>query len=76
VGVAYFSLNLRVRLLYTVGVENILEPSIIPSPSSNFYQTPWPSMNLFLECSPTFQDVLVGSMAFHGFLQDSEAPVN
>jgi hypothetical protein len=85
-GVAFFSLNLRVSLLYTVEVKNILEPSILPSPSSTFYQVPWPSMNLFPECSPmfhdvpqpsiTFQDVLVGSMTFYGFLPTSRAPVD
>ena len=85
-GVASSSLNLRVSLLYTVEVKNILEPSILPSPSSTFYQVPWPSMNLFPECSPmfhdlpwpsiTFQGVLMASMTFHGFLPTSKTPVN
>jgi hypothetical protein len=68
VGVAYFSLNLRVSLLYAVGVKNILEPSTILSPSSTFYQVPWPSMNLFPECSPTFHCIPGCSGGFYGLL--------
>jgi hypothetical protein len=46
VRVAYFSLNLRVSLLYTVGVKNILEPSmnLFPECSPTFWHVPWPSM--------------------------------